>query len=232
MKQYRLKQELPTFKKGELFHTDENGNLWRDKGQQGKHWQDEVMAYHHKTIERFPNILTDWFEEYEERDPLSKEALIEYLRANPEQRLMQAVHNFIEQELNSCVTCLLADVQGRTEPEDTWLWECDKMMLKMAGSKAEEPEFTTFEAIEKRKKLDQMKRQLKDWAEKNNVTRVEVYFGRYYNTVEEFVRFRKREDFNTRIEIKSWPRAGLEEGIVYSIEELLDKVSNNKQEEQ
>ena len=46
------------------------------------------------------------------------------------------------------------------------------------------------------------------------------------------MRFRKSDDWNTVIEIKSWPRAGLEEGIVYSIEELLDKVSNNKQEEQ
>ena len=232
MKRYRLKQELPTFKKGELFHTDENGNLWRDKGQKGKHWQDEVMAYHHKTIERFPNILTDWFEEFEERDPLAKEAFVKYLKANPEQRLMQAVYNFIEQELNSCVTCLLADIQGRTEPEDTWLWECDKMMLEMAGSKAEEPEFTTFEDIEKRKKLNQMKSQLKEWAEKNGVTRVEVYFGRYYNTGEEFVRFRKREDLNTRIEIKGWPREGLEECEYYSIEDLIDKVSDNKQEEQ
>ena len=232
MKRYRLKQELPTFKKGELFHTDENGNLWRDKGQKGKHWQDEVMAYHHKTIERFPNILTDWFEEFEERDPLAKEAFVKYLKANPEQLLMQAVYNFIEQELNSCVTCLLADIQGRTEPEDTWLWECDKMMLEMAGSKAEEPEFTTFEDLEKRKKLNQMKNRLKEWAEKNGVTRVEVYFGRYYNTGEEFVRFRKREDLNTRIEIKGWPREGLEECEYYSIKDLIDKVSNNKQEEQ
>ena len=223
MKQYRLKKDLPTFKKGELFHTDENGNLWRDKGQKGKHWQDEVMAYHHKTIERFPNILTDWFEEYEEQDPLAKEALIKYLKANPEQRLMQAVYNFIEQELNSCVTCLLADVQGRTEPEDTWLWECDHMMLGAAGSKAEEPEFTTFEDLEKRKKLNQMKNQLKEWAEKNYVAKALVFFSHG------LVRFRSNEEWNTFIEIKDWPRDGLAAGKSYDINYLLDTIKTGEE---
>jgi len=225
MKRYRLKYELPTFKQGELFHTDENGNLWRDKGQKGNHWQEEVMAYHHKTIERFPDILTDWFEEYEEKDPLAKEAFIEYLRANPEQRLMQAVCNFANQKLNQNVARLTADLQGTTTPFDTWNWECDQMMLRKASSEAKEPELTTFEDIEKRKKLNQMKNQLKEWAEKNDVTRAEVYFGTYYNTGVEFVRFRKREDFGTSIEIKGWPRAGLKECKEYSIEDLLDKAN-------
>ena len=232
MKRYKLKKDLPTFKRGELFHTDESGNLWRDEGQNGNHWRKEVMAYHCQTIERFPDILTEWFEEYEERDPLAKETLIKYLKTNPEQRLMQAVCNFIENKLNSRVACLLAEVVGESEPEDTWLWECDGMMLETAGSKAEEPEFTTFEDIEKRKKLDQMKNQLKEWAEKNDVTRASVYFRKYYDTGEEFVRFRKNEDLDTRIEIKGWPREGLEECEDYSIEELLDKASNNKQEKQ
>lgn len=223
MKRYRLKQELPTFKKGELFHTDENGNLWRDKGQKGKHWQDEVMAYHHKTIERFPNILTDWFEEYEEQDPLAKEALIKYLKANPEQRLMQAVYNFIEQELNSCVACLLADVQGRTEPEDTWLWECDHMMLGAASSKAEEPEFTTFEVIEKRKKLEQMKNQLKEWAENNDVTKALVFFSAG------LVRFRNSKDWDTVIEIENWPRDSLLADKSYDINYLLDTIKTGKE---
>lgn len=220
MKRYKLKKDLPTFKAGGTFHINDKGNLVSDnESSKG------IVAYSKSTLDKFPSILTDWYEEYEERDPLAKEAFVKYLKANPEQRLMQAVFNFIEKELNSCVTCLLADVQGRSEPEDTWLWECDKMMLEMAGSKAEEPEFTTFEAIEKRKKLEQMKNQIKEWAEKNDVTRVKVYFDKYYNTGNEFVRFRKSEDWNIVIEIKSWPRAGLEDGKVYSIEELLDKVS-------
>ena len=220
MKQYKLKKDLPTFKAGGTFHINDKGNLVSDnESSKG------IVAYSKSTLDKFPSILTDWFEEYEEQDPLAKEALIKYLKANPEQRLMQAVYNFIEQELNSCVTCLLADIQGRTEPEDTWLWECDHMMLGAACSKAEEPEFTTFEDIEKRKKLNQIKSQLKDWAEKNGVIRAAVFFGRYYNAGNEFVRFRKGDDWNIVIEIKSWPRAGLEDGKVYSIEELLYKVS-------
>lgn len=98
------------------------------------------------------------------------------------------------------------------------------MMLRKASSEAKEPEFTTFEDIEERK-LEKMKNQLKEWAEKNDVTRAEVYFGRYYNTGVEFVRFRKREDFGTSIEIKGWPRAGLKECEDYSIKELLDKAN-------
>lgn len=232
MKRYRLKKDLPTFKKGELFHMDENGNLWRDKGQKGKHWQDEVMAYHHKTIERFPNILTEWFEEYEERDPLAKEALIKYLKANPEQRLMQVIYNFIEQKLNPNVTSLTVAIRHTAAPVNIQGWECDNMMLETAGSKAEEPEFTTFEDIEKRKKLDQMKNQLKEWAENNDVTDASVYFSILIGAGDEIVRFRNSDDWDTFIEIKDWPRAGLEEGKEYSIEELLDKASNNKQEKQ
>lgn len=220
MKRYKLKKDLPTFKAGGTFHINDKGNLVSDnESSKG------IVAYSKSTLDKFPSVLTDWYEEYEERDPLAKEAFVKYLNANPEQRLMQAVYNFIEQELNPCVTCLLADVQGRTEPEDTCLWECDQMMLEKAGSAAKEPEFTTFEAIEKRKKLEQMKNQLKEWSEKNDVTWAEVYFGRYYNTGVEYVRFRKLEDFNTRIEIEGWPRAGLEECEDYSIEYLLDKVS-------
>lgn len=220
MKQYKLKKDLPTFKAGGTFHINDKGNLVSDnESSKG------IVAYSKSTLDKFPSILTDWFEEYEEQDPLSKEALIEYLRANPEQRLMQAVHNFIEQKLGQDITSLAVWFQDGSGPADTERWECDHMMLGAACSKAEEPEFTTFEDIEKRKKIDQIKSQLKDWAEKNGVIQAAVFFGRYYNTCNEFVGFRKSDDWNIVIEIKSWPRAGLEDGKVYSIEELLDKVS-------
>lgn len=225
MKRYRLKRDLPTFKEGELFHTDENGNLWRDKGQKGNHWQEEVMAYHHKTIERFPNILTDWFGEYEERDPLSKEAFIEYLRANPEQRLMQAVCNFVNQKLDQSVTKLTAELLGCQKPHDTWYWECDKMLKEARQQEIKEPEFTTFEEIEEKRK--QMKNQLREWAEKNDAKRVAVFWDKFINT--DFVRFRKCEDYDTYIEIVGWPRAGLEECQEYSIEYLLGANKTDKE---
>lgn len=222
MKRYRLKHDLPTFKEGELFHTDEHGNLWLDKGQGGNHWQDEVMAYNHRTIERFPDILTDWFEEYEERDPLSKEALIEYLRANPEQRLMQAVSNFIYQKLNPDAQSLTVGIRHTAAPVNIQSWDCDKMMLEAERDKNKEPEFTTFEELEKRK---QMKNRLREWAERNDVEKVDIFFGEYSCTGDEFVRFRKCEDYNTVIQIEGWPRAELRDCEGYSIEYLLDKVN-------
>lgn len=209
MKRYRLKKELPTFKKGELFHTDEDGNLWRDEGQNGKHWRKEVMAYNHLTIERFPNILTDWFEEFEERDPLSKEAFIEYLRANPEQRLMQAICNFAGQKLDPNIAGIMVRHTGSGPEEDTWHWECDQMMLRKA------------------QKLEQMKKQLKDWAERNDVKSVVVYYDQY--GCDDRVRFRKLEDFNTCIEIEDWPKDGLDEGRKYGINYLLDSIKTGKE---
>ena len=58
MKRYELKKDLPTFKAGETFHLSGMGNLI--------HESDGVVAYSWSTINKFPNILTDWFEEIKE----------------------------------------------------------------------------------------------------------------------------------------------------------------------
>ena len=55
MKRYKLKKDLPTFKEGEIFYLSDAGNLIRES--------DNVPAYSWSTIDKFPNILTDWFEE-------------------------------------------------------------------------------------------------------------------------------------------------------------------------
>lgn len=61
MKRYKLKKDLPTFKAGEVFE------LWDSIETQGLcRESDGVMAYHQKTLDKFPNILTDWFEEIKE----------------------------------------------------------------------------------------------------------------------------------------------------------------------
>lgn len=61
MKRYKLLKSLPTFKAGEIFE------LWDSIETQGLcRESDGVMAYHQKTLEKFPNILTDWFEEIKE----------------------------------------------------------------------------------------------------------------------------------------------------------------------
>ena len=58
MKRYKLERDLPTFKAGEIFYLSDTGNLIRES--------DNVPAYSWTTLEKFPNILTDWFEEIKE----------------------------------------------------------------------------------------------------------------------------------------------------------------------
>lgn len=58
MKQYKLLKDLPTFKAGDEFYIDSNNDL-RLKG-------GYIIAYNHYTLEKFPNILKDWFEEIHE----------------------------------------------------------------------------------------------------------------------------------------------------------------------
>jgi hypothetical protein len=60
MKLYKLLKDLPTFKSGDLFYISEYGALVYDDGGFG------IMAYAQSTLEKFPNILTEWFEEVEE----------------------------------------------------------------------------------------------------------------------------------------------------------------------
>lgn len=57
-KRYKLKRDLPTFKAGDIFYLSDAGNLLRES--------DNIAAYSWTTLEKFPNILTDWFEEIKE----------------------------------------------------------------------------------------------------------------------------------------------------------------------
>lgn len=55
MKKYKLLKDLPTFKAGDEFYINSIGDLiLYDK------W---IVAYTKLTLDKFPNILTDWFEE-------------------------------------------------------------------------------------------------------------------------------------------------------------------------
>lgn len=58
MKRYKLERDLPTFNAGDVFYINEAGSLI--------HESDGVVAYSWSTIDKFPNILTDWFEEIKE----------------------------------------------------------------------------------------------------------------------------------------------------------------------
>ena len=61
MKYYKLVNDIPMFKKGDLFfiHPEEGCLLQKDTLR---------LAYHKKTLENNPEILKDWFEEIEESE--------------------------------------------------------------------------------------------------------------------------------------------------------------------
>lgn len=63
MKQYKLKRDLPTFKAGDIFYLSDTGNLF---DRNFLHAKSSHIVYSFKEIEKFPNILTDWFEEIKE----------------------------------------------------------------------------------------------------------------------------------------------------------------------
>ena len=61
MKRYKLKRDLPTFSLGDEFILKEGIGL-----QHVLEGCDGAIIYTEATIEKFPNILTDWFEEIKE----------------------------------------------------------------------------------------------------------------------------------------------------------------------
>ena len=80
MKQYKLLRDLPTFKAGDEFFISEEGNLIagtpenpetiivNDYDNTSDYYGEcemDLVAYSKETLERFPNVLTDWFEEIE-----------------------------------------------------------------------------------------------------------------------------------------------------------------------
>lgn len=76
MKRYKLLKDFPTFKAGEEFFISKSGNLIAGtpsnpkqitvETQYGLPMKIDLMAYANETLEEFPNILTDWFEEVKE----------------------------------------------------------------------------------------------------------------------------------------------------------------------
>ena len=68
MKRYKLLKDLPTFKAGQLAYISKTGNLiaGTPKNQKTTETGLIIMIYHETTLKKFPNILTEWFEEIEE----------------------------------------------------------------------------------------------------------------------------------------------------------------------
>lgn len=73
MKRYKLLKDLPTFKADEEFFISKSGNLIAGTPSNPKQitvetgyglpMKIDLMAYAKETLEEFPNILKDWFEE-------------------------------------------------------------------------------------------------------------------------------------------------------------------------
>ena len=68
MKRYKLLKDLPTFKAGQLAYISKTGNLiaGTPENQETTETGLIIMIYHETTLKKFPNILTEWFEEVEE----------------------------------------------------------------------------------------------------------------------------------------------------------------------
>lgn len=68
MRRYVLKKDLPTFKAGQLSYISEQGNLIAGNPDKPEITDAgvQLMMYHKITLEKFPEILTEWFEEIEE----------------------------------------------------------------------------------------------------------------------------------------------------------------------
>lgn len=68
MKRYKLLKDLPTFKAGQLAYVSSLGNLMAGTPEEPEIADTglNLMMYHRGTLEKFPNILTEWFEEIEE----------------------------------------------------------------------------------------------------------------------------------------------------------------------
>lgn len=71
MKRYKLKRDLPTFELGDKFILKEGIGL-----QHVLEGCDGAIVYTEATLEKFPNILTDWFEEIKPSEPLIKQEKI------------------------------------------------------------------------------------------------------------------------------------------------------------
>lgn len=68
MKRYKLKKDLPTFKAGDEFFVNDCGDLLLNVSHNNDSQTEYgITAYCRQTLIKFPNILTDWFEEILER---------------------------------------------------------------------------------------------------------------------------------------------------------------------
>lgn len=125
MKRYKLKKDLPTFKAGEIFYLSDAGNLIRES--------DNVPAYSWSTIDKFPNILTDWFEEINESTRWKPEADQKYYFSDSNGSVYDSVwsNDYIDRSRSGIGNCFESREEAEKAVERLKAWE----RLKDAGLK-------------------------------------------------------------------------------------------------
>lgn len=125
MKRYKLKRELPTFKAGEIFYISDAGNLLRES--------DNIAAYSWTTIDKFPNILTDWFEEIKESTRWKPELGYNYYLSDSNGSIYDSVwsNDYIDRSRFEIGNCFESREEAEKAIERLKAWE----RLKGAGLK-------------------------------------------------------------------------------------------------
>lgn len=113
MKRYKLLKDLPTFKAGDEFFISEKGNLIAGTPEKPNKVivgtgdfivpiEVDLIAYAKETLQQFPNILTDWFEEIKEPEffyYIDEKGLVAGVRTNyrhADIHLRKAIGNYFE----------------------------------------------------------------------------------------------------------------------------------------
>ena len=107
MKRYKLKRDLPTFKAGEIFHLSGMGNLI--------HESDGVVAYSWSTIGKFPNIMTDWFEEIKESTRWKPELGYKYYLSDSNGSIYDSVwsNDYIDRSRSGIGNCFQTEDEAK-----------------------------------------------------------------------------------------------------------------------
>ena len=125
MKRYKLKKDLPTFKEGEIFYLSDNGNLIRES--------DNIPAYSWSTIDKFPNILTDWFEEIKESTRWKPELGYKYYLSDSNGSIYDSVwsNDYIDRSRSEIGNCFESREEAEKAVEKLKAWK----RLKDSGLK-------------------------------------------------------------------------------------------------
>ena len=125
MKRYKLKRDLPTFKAGDIFVLIDSGSLI--------HESDGVVAYSWSTIDKFPNILPDWFEEVKEPTRWKPELGYKYYLSDSNGSIYDSVwsNDYIDRSRSEIGNCFESREEAEKAIERLKAWE----RLKDAGLK-------------------------------------------------------------------------------------------------